>query len=295
MKILMTNAHLELPAGSENWVMTMAVELMKRSHEIIIFTFKKGQFAERIQKLGLKVVDYFDPEMNFDLGIINHNNCLKTVLKLRKHLYPLIFTLHGPTEKLEQPVPGADYYIAVSEEVQSKCRTSGFSTRIIRNPIDCQKFKSIHPINSKIKKILALSHHMDIVKQIRKLGGKQKVEVIFRGHKTGKISWNVNDDINLADMVITIGRGCLEAMACGRNVIVYGKSGADGFIDDVSIIESRMCNCSGRRYNKDLSRIKDFLQEILKYNVEQGLKNRKYILKNNEVSKIVDEYLSIIV
>lgn len=294
MEILLTNSHLELPAGSEMWIKIISLELIKRGHDITIFTFKKGKLAERMERFGLKITDTFDGDKKFDLALINHNNCLDLVRTKRKNSYPLLFTSHGPIDGLEKPVGGADYYFAVSEEVQERCKSLGFEAEIIRNPIDSETFNIVKPINEKICNILALSHHKDVQKQIRRLGRKLKAKVIFLGHKMGNISWEVQNEINSVDLVVTLGRGCLEAMACGRNVIVYGAFGADGYVDNNSILEFRKFNCSGRRYGKDFSRIKDFVKETTKYQLKQGEYNREYIIENNDVKNIVDKYLNAI-
>ena len=290
----MTNFHLELPGGTETWIKTIGLELSKRGHDVTIFTFKKGEFAKRLERLGLYITDSFDSNKNFDIALINHNSCLELIRRNRKNSYPLLFTSHGPNEELEKPVRGADYYFAVSEEVQERCKSWGFEAEIMRNPIDCETFNIAEPINVKIRTILALSHHKDVQKQIRKIGRKLKAKVILLGHKMGNISWEVQNEINSADLVVTLGRGCLESMACGRNVIVHGAYGADGYVDDESIGEFRKFNCSGRRYGKDFSKINDFVQEATKYDPKQGEKNRKYILENNDVKIIVEKYLKVI-
>jgi hypothetical protein len=78
-------------------------------------------------------------------------------------------------------------------------------------------------------------------------------------------------------------------MSCGRNVIVYDYNGSDGIVNTESIVELRKNNCSGRRYGLKLS-AKDLRRLLDKY--DPNLNMRNYIIKNNNVRDIAQQYLS---
>lgn len=276
MKILLTNNTLQNLAGSETWVKTMFESLESLGHQV-------GACVASGEDLLIgKTVE------NPDLAIINHNSCLNILKNLP---CKKIFTSHGVIPDLEQPVEGADIYVSVSEEVQENLKNKGFESVIIRNPIDCEKFKSTRPINDKIKKVLFSSNYQGYAKNViiqtcQELG----IELEIIGGNNRVV--NIVDKINEADLVIGLGRTAYEAMACERNVIIFDYNGADGMATPETLIEFRKNNCSGRRYRKQFT-VEDLKNEFSKYSVENGKRLREYILENNNSKKIVKQYLEL--
>lgn len=276
MKILLTNNTLENLAGSETWVKTMFESLEELGHQVGAYV------ASREDLLIGKTVE------NPDLAIINHNSCLNGL----RHLNcKKIFTSHGIIPDLEQPVEGADIYVSVSEEVQDNLKKKGFESVVIRNPIDCDKFKSTRPINSTIKKVLFSSNYQGYAKNVvihtcQELG--IELEIIGGYNRVS----NIVEKINEADLVIGLGRTAYEAMACERNVIIFDYNGADGIATPESLLEFRRNNCSGRRYRKMFT-VEDLKNEFSKYSQENGKRLREYILENNNAKKIVKQYLEL--
>ncbi len=293
MKILLSNDSLDVPGGTETWISAMVTNLLRLNHEAVVFTLKKGRLADRLERSGVPVTNRFDGHANFDLALVNHNSCLNRILEKRTHHYALIFTSHGPSEMLEQPLPGADLYVAVSEEVKAVMAKKGFHASIIRNPIDCEVFCETRPLNPTIRTILGLSHSKRVGKVVRKLGRRIGAQVLLSGHGVGNLSWKVHEEINRADLVVTLGRGCYEAMACARNVVVHGKHGGDGFVDSESILEFWKCNCSGRRHGSSFGNIRRLVAETRRYDVDQGKLNRAFVLKHQEATRIIRQYLAL--
>jgi len=111
-----------------------------------------------------------------------------------------------------------------------------------------------------------------------------------------KRGFDVEQYINESDLVVSLGRGAYEAMACGRNVLVFdsmhymGMKG-DGLLTQGNLEESKKCNCSGRSFGKKFT-IQSLIDEMKKYDPEQGDFNREHALKNMNIQKQVERYLS---
>ncbi|MCX6766045.1 MAG: glycosyltransferase, partial [Candidatus Moranbacteria bacterium] len=88
------------------------------------------------------------------------------------------------------------------------------------------------------------------------------------------------------DIVVSLGRGAIEAMACGRNVIIYDIHGGDGLINEDNFFEIRKNNFSGRRFRINYN-VNKFKEEILKYNPRIGEKLRKLVLRENSKNAIL--------
>lgn len=110
---------------------------------------------------------------------------------------------------------------------------------------------------------------------------------------TSHPKFNVEDYINESDIVVSLGRGVLEAMACQRPVIVYDRRRGDGYINESTYRRSRMNNFSGRAYCLEC-RTKIIKGEIEKYNPDDGVMNRNLVLRHHNHIKAVDDIMEII-
>lgn len=258
MKILLTNNHLARMGGTETWVLTMARHLSKE-HEVGVFTHKKGFVSDLLEEF----ID--DTPVDYDLALINHNSCMDVGADRK------IFTSHGIAHPLEEPRNGCDAYVAVNEN------TADFHgiKRVIKNPIDTERFSPTSIINKKPQSFLSIAD----------------CNLPFPAKKTSRYKDNMAELINDSDLVVSIGRGALEAMSCGRNVIVwddrhYTDAKGDGYMDDPSRI-------TGFTAGPRLLETIDFNEELSKYDQADGQRNREYIVENHEVSKIANQYLQL--
>ena len=270
MKILLMNYILGGQTGSETWTATMADELEIQGHEVDMRTDAS------------KLPDVYD------LAIINHNTCLTTA----QHLTcKKIFTSHGVLPDLEQPVAGADVYVAVSEEVQQNLKDKGFESTIIRNGIDYEHFHPYKPVNRTLKNVLFSSNYQSNAESIirdacnrvganfTRIGGQQRTTQVLH-------------ELNKADLVIGLGRTSYEAMSCARNVIVYDYNGGDGFVTPHTVFKFRTHNCSGR-YNRHQYTADDLVELFKRYDPDIGRRLRNYIYQNNNVEKTAKQYLNL--
>lgn len=283
-RVLIATNHLNRLGGSETWTYTMAKEFERRGYEVDVFTLAEGEVSEK-----LSVVKH--PRGQYDLVLINHNTCLARLenVKGRK-----IFTSHGVFPDLEQPIEGADEYVAISEEVQDHMKEKGFESTVIRNGIDCERFKPKKKINKKPKKVLCMCQGEEARENVRKACEELGIEV----DDTATRIWDVEKKINEADIVFTLGRGAYEAMACGRAVIVYDSrvyspmKTADGIVTRKNAKEIAKNNFSGRRY-KIRWTVEDIKKEIKKYKPEMGTDNRKIALESFNIKKQAEKYINI--
>jgi glycosyltransferase involved in cell wall biosynthesis len=136
-RILLASNHLVQPGGSETWTLTVAAELIRREYEVVVYSPQVGPFAEAFP---CRVVG--EVRGKFDLGLVNHNTCIEVA---RSACRKVIMTCHGTFPPLEQPVSGADRYVAISEEVLAHLKSLGYDATVIWNPIDCEIFSPTRP------------------------------------------------------------------------------------------------------------------------------------------------------
>lgn len=285
MKILVCTNHLDRLGGSETWTYTVVTTLRKLGHEVDVFTLNPGMVSEIIG--GLK--EHYDT--HYEIILVNHNSCMRfldgAMIQGKR-----IMTCHGIFPELEQPVAGAKEYVAISEEVQEHLAKLGFPSEVIRNPIDCERFSPKEYI-AELKSVLSLCQGEEanwmIEQACEKLG--------LKFEKIDERVFNVEEKINKADLVFSLGRGVYESMACGRAVIVfdtrpYTPSYADGIVQMDRVGEMIKNNCSGRRFKKVWT-VEDIVAEIGLYEPKMGIDNRNYAMKYFDAITQVEKYLSL--
>jgi len=286
MKILIASHELEnFFGGVQTWSLTMYYILKKLGHEVYFFTC-----SPEIHKMYKDLP--FVRSGAFDLILCGVNAALSGVKKFKGKK---VFISHGILPKLAQPIKGADIYIVVSEETAKNNKAKCFPVhKIIRNPIDCDKFYFL-PCNKELKTIVFFDRRrrFKFINEIKKCGFE-----VF-DIRNPPIP-DPREYLRKADLVVAKGRGAYEAMAMGRNVIVSGNNSGrskveimDGFVDDESFFKFRQNNLSGRYNRIQVSSVDIFLKEIEKYNQKQGALNRKLIYTHNNSEDIAKQFLEL--
>lgn len=300
MRILMSNNSLSLMAGSETAVFSMALELKKRGHTVTAFSYNLGIISDKLKKEGIECVDNLDGRRDdFDVAFCNHFDPTNYV-KAKCPTLPIIFTTHGIIAGPETPPYYAESFVAVSEEVRDLLKTKhSLDASIIRNSVDMERFKEIKPRNKRIQRLLFSSSYVnqgsEIFNAIHTACRIMNIEMHASGRDFEWL-WEMEEVYNEVDVVLTLGRGCLEAMACNRPAIVLGHWGrnqdlsADGLITKENIKELRKNNFSSRRYRHDWG-VKDIVNELAKYDCTTDY--RELVRKDHDIVSGVDQYLKI--
>ena len=286
MKVLVANNFLFEKGGSETFCYALIQELKRMGHDVEYFTFFKGEVSEKIE-IDLEVS--YMSKSKYDLILANHYTCVRYLA----HRGKIIQTCHGIFPSLEQPSKYADGYVSISEEVANHLLKQGIKSRIIHNGINCDRYCIKTPLSIQLNKVLSLCQS-DTANAALK-DACELLEVNFKQlNKYKNPIWDVEDAINEADLVVGLGRSAYEAMACGRNVLVfdkrkYSESYSDGYLNQGNINNSIINNCSGRFYKKKLN-VKELVIELQKYNPQDGFFLRNYALDNLNIKIQVEKY-----
>jgi glycosyltransferase involved in cell wall biosynthesis len=288
MQLLISLFNLNI-SGSSTYTYTLVQELARLGHVVHIFSPFHQEMTRELQKLGTKIFKHI-PEIrdqNYDCIIAQHN-FLAVITRGVFPNVPMLYISHGVIPELEQP-PSADLniykFITVSEEVRQsltqKHNIPEAKIQIIRNFINTKRFAPTSIIQTVPQKALYITslrtpkHRVQLVKSIcTNLGIKLKIV----GGKYPKI-FRLEDEINQADLVITLGRGALAAMSCARAVIIGDYAGAEGMVTSKNYLKIQRKNFSGRQLQHEVT--PNWLtQEIQCYAQKMGNENRKIIQTN---------------
>lgn len=294
MRVLVGNNALANPGGSETYTYSLVEALLRKGHEVECITPRVGIVARQLIQLGVPV--HTAPIFGaFDLLLLSHRTSIAMAWHVKGYR---VQTCHGVHVPLEQPVNGMNCYVAISEEVQDHLQKKGYTSVLIRNGVDCKRFSPKGKPNPILRRVLSLSHSDEVNRLLQMICPEVGIEIKVLNKMHNPI-WKIEDLINEADLVISLGRGCYEAMACGRNVLVYDKRDytqhpamGDGLVTIDNITDFLKCNCSGRYSKKQFMRT-TFFNEFSKYDAKHGEKLREFALEHLNIDKQVDKYLSL--
>jgi O-antigen biosynthesis protein len=298
MKILITCFRLNY-SGSATYTFTLCRELIKRKHEPFIFSCLNEEMASEFERNGIRILDAEALSgKNFDVIIAQHS-VMAEIARYHLPQIPMIFISHGVLPELEK-APSFDIniqkFICVSEECKESIISQGIAPEnvcILRNMIDTDRFAILRPINEKLQNALVISNHNshEAFKKIRSACKELGIKISFIGR--WKSVFETEKEINKADIVFSLGRGALEAMSCGRAVIIYDYGGGDGIITEKNYSEIGKNNFSGRRYSIEYT-TEELTDEIKKYSSLMSSINRNIILKNYNAKKISEDLENIL-
>lgn len=292
MRILIANHWLKKLGGSETFTYTLIGEMVRQGHQVNYYTSQKGVVSRAIEK-DFKVP--FADSGAFDLILCSHNTMVQYCRS--KMTGPIIQTCHGTIPKLEQPCHLSDAFVAISEEVKQHLLKSGISNHVelIHNGIDTQRFKPTSIALQWPQSVLSLSHSEQLNNYLKNYFSSRYVHFeALNKYKNPK--WSIEEVINMSDLVISCGRGAMEALSCGRPAIVmdhrpYMPAYAEGLITTENINELLKCNFSGRRYMNDPYDRSILDEALCEINSESSDHARSMALEYFDIQKQTQKYL----
>jgi hypothetical protein len=295
MNILLGCNHLHELGGSEQYNYTLAESFIKQGYNVYVMLGNhtlKGAMSDAMKNnLGIDV-DVIPKDIKFNAVFLSHNT---TVKRFQNEIYnrvdlsfndnDIYQVLHGKFSQVENPFLWDKLqYVAISIEVYDYA--TGFlgsrkKIAIEYNPINVFKFK-LTEINKEPKHLYSLSQSQDFNQLLAKVCSELGLDFSFN-NKHHNPTFDIQKRIKDADIVVSLGRGCFEAMAMGKNVIIadqrsYMPRGVmDGIVTCENFLDFLENNCSGRYSDKIVSE-DNIIQEIRKYDYNQGKLNRKMII-----------------
>jgi len=304
MKILITNQHLVHYAGTELYVYTLAGELQKQGHEVVVFSPLLGEAAARIREAGIRVVDDLQEISSERFDVIHGHHRRPTLLAFSFFPFtPLVYVTHGflprvlPFEGPPEPPVVVEKFVAVSDVVKANlAQNFGIlegDIQVVVNSVDVERFKPQGEIGQKVRRVLLISSNKNKAQKelVEQACSRLRLNLEIIGW--GKRVWNVEDYINEADSVVSLGRGAIEGLACGRAVVVCGGKGCDGMITEENIDDLWKTNFIGRRYGRRAT-VETLIDEFQKYDPGMQRVNRRLALERfdaqRQAHKLVEIY-----
>jgi glycosyltransferase involved in cell wall biosynthesis len=299
MNVLLTHLHLDYPGGSETYTHALVQGLLGAGHRVTVLSPILGDVARRVRGLGAETVD----ELRKVPGHPDVLHCQHNVMALAARAWfrgaPLVYHSHGTVPLPEQP-PSLDLniqrYVAVSELVRRHLAGRGVPAgviRVVENPVDVRRFAPMSELGARPRRALVLSSVIDraTLGVIEEACARSGIALDVVGLDRGRV-WDVEGHMGRADIVFSLGRGAIEAMACGRAVFVYDVHGADGWVTPDTVDDIASCTFSGKRYRRRLT-AEQLVEELDRYDPEMGRANRRIAEDRYSLEQHVPRILAI--
>lgn len=297
MNIFISHIHLNIPHGSETWTSVVCAELIRRGHNVYIWSPKvnKQYFNEYFKDCILVTGDNIY-DIKIDFAILQHIVDLqkykqkwKSIIQILPKSENIVFMCHSilynATAPVRKPYLDKSRYFCVSPEVAKKYHT--FDWTIINQPIEDAWFKSTI-ISKNLKTILYASHRHKVSSELVQLCDNKNINIEYVGSEL-LYPPDIRKIYNRANLVIGTGRWIYESMAASIPCIVADNKFTLGYVT-LDNIKSLEFNNMTLRHNKRFK--PDWNKLLNQYNPRLGIKLHNYAKKNYHVSVIVDQMLN---
>lgn len=226
-----------------------------------------------------------------------------TLRDLARHPGKKWFVAHGLGEPLLEPsaedAARLDHLFCVSRFMHRHyaARFPQLATSFLPNVIDTARFAEA-PINRAPRMVLvndrrSANTYFDHLLALGKKRGVMFIPISELNY--GYSVWEMENLLPKFDLVLAYGRSAYEAMSCGRNVVIFGQHGGDGFVTPEDFAPMFDRNCSGwgtRKLALTDPQVWDRLdEELARFSPEAGHANRALAIEHLDVERHLDELL----
>lgn len=302
LRILITNNALAGRAGSELYVRDVALGLLKRGHEPVVYSTKLGDVARELRKANVKVVDDLN-QLSAAPDLIHGHHHMDTMTALLHFpRVPAINFCHSSTYWQEAPVrfPRVLRYVAVDHACRDRLLLGNGlpheQIRVMLNFVDLNRFKERRtPLPPRPQRALVFSNyataetHLPTISEACRRAHIQ-LEVLGDGGKNA--SAEPERIIRDYDLVFAKARCALEAMAVGAAVILCDAGGAGPLVTTQKFAELRPLNFGLRCLRQPL-RADVLLREIERYDAIDAAAVCRLVRATAGHESIIDELVSL--
>lgn len=300
MHVLIANHRLDQPAGTETYALTLAEKLLAEGHRVTCFSLRLGEVAALLRERGATTVDNARDADAPDVVHASHLDAGHLAMAAWPTT-PTVFVVHGNGTRavVERPPLWQDpvqVWIAVSEHVADVMAARDGIAReqieVVPNFVDLHRFTPLQPARAPVRTVMLHSNHHDDPLRLSLAEACDKVSATLRIVGGGRRQQDIVSEINYADAVVGIGRSALEAMACGRPVLLYSAYGGDGPCRPETAERALAWNYSGlaTRSEPDAGRLADELSGI---GPELGRWSREWVERHHDPDQLVPRLIDL--
>lgn len=297
MKLILATNHLGL-GGSESYLLTVAEQLDRLGHEVVIYAAERGLGVEVALERGLTVIGEAELAGEHDAALVQDGGVSFQIAERCPSL-PQIFVAHSAMFDVQAPpqLPGMIGAVVVLNDRVGR-RMQSYATGVdvvrLRQPIDTERFFPRSPLPEEPRRALLLSNNpnVDRLTMLESACADAGIELVRMGGAAGHTT-DSGPALAAADIVIGYGRSILEAMAYGRAAYVYDWNGGDGWMtaESYPAIEADGIAGSSGRMTVDIGRLSE---DLRRYSASMGPVNHDLVYTHHRASVHAQELVRLL-
>jgi hypothetical protein len=301
LRVLFTNALLDVRAGSELYVRDVATALLDRGHTPVVYSPMLGQVGAELRAATIPVVDDLDA-LGAPPDVIHGHHHLETLAALLHFPgVPAVAFCHGwlPWQEAPPTFPRIRRYVAIDDVCRDRLvlelGVPDHEVCVVRNFVDLARFAPRRPLPSRPARALVFSNgaaedsHLPAVREAcARLG--LAVDVV--GHRSGQPSDAPEAILGRYDVVFAKGRCALEALAVGAAVVVCDAVGAGPMVTTAEFARLRAQNF-GVRAMRDPVDVEHLVAQLRRYDADDAARVSARVRAEAGREPVVDELIGI--
>jgi len=259
LKILITNLQLSGRNGTEIVTRDLALGLRRLGHRPIILTQADGPIATELRGASIPVATNI-AQIGGAVDVIHaHHTHMAGIAIARFPNTPCVFLAHDFVAWSDAPpmLPSVRRYLAVDETVADRLTFEhGLPKNVVRvhlNAVDLDRFQLGPALPSRPKRALAFAKNDRHLRAIHEACLARGIELDLVGQSVGRLISTPETWLPRYDLIFASALSALEAMACGRAVIVCDGRGLAGFVTPERFTQWRPSNFGLRTLTPDLT------------------------------------------
>ena len=301
LTVLIANATLATLTGTETYVRDLALGLLRKGHNPIVYSPELGHIAHELRRVTIPVTnDLKSIGTTPDIIHGNHNTELITAL-LHFPTAPAVFFCHSWTDWISSPPthPRIVAYVAVDDTCRDRLVLENAippeRVRVRLHGVDLERFQPRAPLPLRPARALVFSNnanqwtHLSAVRDACKRAGIE-LDVIGSGVNAS----NANPERLLADydLVFAKARCALEALAVGTAVILCDAAGSGPMVTSSDLERLQRLNFGIRTLSERVD--PDLLaREIARYDSADAAEVSRRIRTGADLESVVDDAIAL--
>ena len=301
LRILITNAALDVRAGTELYVRDLATALLACGHTPIVYSPVLGAVAREIRAATIPVVDDL-AAVGTPPDVIHGHHHLETLTALLWFPgVPAVSVCHGWLPWPESPprFPRVRRHVAVDQACHDRLVLGhGIPeerVRVLLNFVDLDRFAPRGPLPARPARALVFSNaasdqtHLPAVRAACDAAG---LALDVAGRASGRVADAPESLLGAYDVVFAKARAALEAMAVGTAVVLCDEVGAGPLVTSAELDRLRALNF-GIRTLREPATPEHFAAELARYDAADAARVSARIRREAGRDAVVDELVTL--
>ncbi len=298
LNVLITNIVMSGRSGTEIVTRDLALGLARAGHNPTVYTQRIGPIGEELKDHSIPVTTSIDGIGEPPDIIHAHHTPVAAVAVTRFPDVPAVFLAHDfvtwhDTPPIFTPIRR---YLAVDTTVAERLygdpAVADDTVEVVLNAVDMARFPVGPPLPSRPEKALAFAKNRGHVAAIKAACDQRDISLDVVGAAVGRIIEAPEETLQQYDLVFTSALSAIEAMACGRAVIVCDGRGLAGLVTPQRFEAWRPMNFGLRTLSRPVTAT-DLVSEIDGYDPVASSEVCRLIRQDADTTKWIARFLAL--